>query len=85
MIQKIKFDSTHTVNLEPIIVDIITKQENKIKICTDGYQTSNLLHAKPAFQHTSNIFVCHYLIFIFVLFMPFSCLMGHTDFFHNTI
>ena len=81
MIQKIKLDFTHSVNLWPIIVDIITKKENKIKRCSSGDRTSNLLPENPAFQHTSNILVCHYPIFLFVLLMPFSCLMGPPRFF----
>ena len=76
----IKCDSGY---LEPIIVDLITKQENKIKIYTGGYRTSNLLPAKPAFQHTSNIFVCHYLIFI-CTFYPIFRSHGATQIFYNT-
>ena len=65
MVQKIKLDLTHSVNLGSIFIDIITKKkENK----QDVPLRSEL--AKPEFQHTSNILVHHYLILLFVLFLP---------------
>ena len=48
------------------------------------WPTSDLLLPKPAVQHTSNILVCHYLIFFFVLFCHISELIGPHRFFINT-
>ena len=69
MIQKIKLDFTPSVNLGPIIVDIITKNKN-INRCSSWDRTSN-----ASVSHTSNILVYHYLIILFVLFLP--TLMSH--------
>ena len=81
MIQKIKLNLTDSVNLGPIIVNIITKKKNR---CSIGDQTSDLLLAKPAFQQASNYLVCHYLIFLSVLFCQLSELIGPHGFFINT-
>ena len=70
MIQKIKLNFTHSVNLGPIIVNIITKKKIDVPVVTN----------KPAFQQASNILVCHYNIFLFVLFCQLSELIGHTCF-----
>ena len=67
MIQKIKLDFTPSVNLGPIIVYILTKNKNKIDVPVG----TGL--AMPAV--TSHILVYHYLIFLFVLFLP--TLMSH--------
>ena len=82
MIQKIKLDFSHSVNLGSIIVNIITK--NKINRCSSGDRTSDLLLAKPSVQQASNILVGHYLIFFFVLFCQLSELIGPHRFFSNT-
>ena len=61
MIQKIRLDFVPSVNLGPIIVDIITKKEKGNK--TDVPAETEL--AMPEF-HTQVIYlVHHYLIFLF--------------------
>ena len=47
------------------------------------WPTSNILLPKPAVQHTSDILVCHYLIFFFVLFTHLSELKGPIKIFYQ--
>ena len=76
MIQKIKLKFTHSVNLGPIIVNIITKNKYKIDVPVVTELATSCLPAKPAFQQASNILICHYLICLFKLSCQLSTLIG---------
>ena len=71
------------MNLGPIIVNIITKNKNKIDVPVVT-ELSDLLLAKPAFQQACIILVYHYLIFLFVPFYQLAELIGPHRFFINT-
>ena len=79
MIQKIKLNFTHSVNLGPIIVNIITKKKIDVPVVT---KTSNLLLANSA----SNILVLSLSVFPFCTFLPtFRTHRATQIFFINTL
>ena len=82
MIQKIRLNFSHSVNQGSIIDNMITKNKNKIDVPV--VNCSDLLLAKPAFQQASNVLVCHFLIFLCVLFCQLSELIEPHRFFINT-
>ena len=71
MVQKIEFDFTHSVNLGPIIVNILIKNKNKIDVPVVTELGTSCLPSQH-FKQASNNLVYHYLIFVFALFANFQ-------------